>query len=220
MKKIILKVIIVLMVVIFGGCFGDDDNNDNKSKVVSIELSSNIVKISADDIEQVIFTVTAYDENQEEVESDVKLYQGGVEQTGLTFKTAVAGSYKFTAKVESVVSNEIIITAIANSSDFYLISNESLDGKNYESTGAFKSTSKNSVNLSNRGFTKKYDKIKVNPYLKFDMPIVADYRNQFRKSVKYAVGDSKLFFTYNITTENMEKIRPKIRGSYIGRFRK
>jgi hypothetical protein len=213
LKKIILKVIIVLMVVIFGGCFGDDDN---KSKVVLIELSSNIVKVSADDIEQVIFTATAYDENQEEKEADIKLYKDGVEYTGLTFKTAVAGSYKFTAKVGSVVSNEIIITSIANSSDFYLISNESLDGKNYESTGSFASYFKKNRNVSKLGFTEKYDKIKVNPYLKFDGPIIADYRNQFRKSIKYSVGDIKEFFTYNFKTKKMEIINSKLQvaGNY------
>ena len=201
---------VVFILILLFGCFKKDD----KDGVAKIELISNLTQISADNNENVIFTIKNYDKDGNEIEADSKLYKNGKVLDGVTFSTSEAGIYTFTAKSGNVVSNEIKVSAIAPFEELYLISNESLDGTIYETTGNFLSTyvKLNGVNRLKRGG--KGEKIKINPYLEFNAPMLNNYIDSFKKSIKYNAGESKSFYIYNFQSDNMEKMSAKLK--YIG----
>lgn len=203
MRKNIIKFMVVLLGIIFGGCFGNDEE---KVDITYITLSANRIKISADNIDSVEFKAVAYDYNGKEKSTELKLYMDNIEQTSMNFKTEKSGIYKFTAKSGNIISNELIINAVSKTGEYYLISNESIDSLNKESIEKILSEIKINFNLPCKRNINKYEKIKINPYLKFEIPLIKDYINQFRKKIKYSLGEKREFFTYNFKNKNMEKI--------------
>ncbi len=83
-----------------------------KNYLKKLIIESDKSEIKSDNQEIAVFMIKTYDQTGEEIKNiGVKLYKNGVEYTGMSFKTEIAGEYKFTAKSEGVTSNEIKIKA-------------------------------------------------------------------------------------------------------------
>lgn len=188
-------------------------------KITKIELTADKRAIAADNTDIATFKVKGYDQDNMEVNDiSVTLYQDGVEKSVMTFKTEMAGTYKFTAKSENVLSNEVVISAKEITGLYkgthLLISNESIIDSVLEDTGLLNVSKKEISNLSDAESKTKGKKIRVNPYLPFE--IQKKYEKIMKRSTVLKVGDTKLFWTYNFITNGDEQITAKLQ--YAGEY--
>lgn len=109
------KITYLLIALISLGCSSDDSENDNPQNpvvITSLEISSSSGTITADGNDSVTFSVIARDENQNTVQnSNFTIYINGNVHNSDSFSTNTAGVYNVYAKINSVQSNTITITA-------------------------------------------------------------------------------------------------------------
>lgn len=113
MTKVLKIIMILVLMLAMIGCFGNNENEKKEDSILlsKLELSADQIEIMPDGVDNAIFSVKAYDENNNEVfPKKVELYKNGELYNEMSFKTNVAGNYKFFAKVGEVKSNEITIT--------------------------------------------------------------------------------------------------------------
>ena len=113
MRKVLNVLMVLVLTVAMMGCFSNKEEKGSEDSILlsKLELSADQIEIIADGMDTAIFSVKAYDENNNEViPKKIELYKNGELQSEMSFKTNVAGNYKFFAKVGEVKSNEITIT--------------------------------------------------------------------------------------------------------------
>lgn len=114
-------------------CSSEDSQNDNPQNpvvIASLEISSSSGTITADGNDSVTFSVIARDENQNTVQNaNFTIYINGSVHNSKSFSTNTAGEYNVYAKINSIQSNTITITADevqVNQPSIYLSTNTSL----------------------------------------------------------------------------------------------
>jgi hypothetical protein len=154
------KITYLLITLIVLSCSSDDSENDNPQNpitITSLEISSSTDTITADGNDSVTFSVIARDENQNTVQnSNYTIYINGSAHNSNSFSSNTAGEYNVYAKINSIQSNMITITAEevhVNLSSINLSTNTSLiiaDGNfNADLSAIFYDDNNNQINNVN-----------------------------------------------------------------------
>lgn len=115
MKKSIFLVLL-LIGLLFTACGGGSSGGDEERILKEIKLSANKTTIKDDGKEEVTFSITCFDTNNNEYNADVKLYNGDNEVKGNTFSSKETGTFTFIAKSKdlTITSNSISIIVISD----------------------------------------------------------------------------------------------------------
>lgn len=115
MKKSIFLVLL-LIGLLFTACGGGSSGGDEERILKEIKLSANKTTIKDDGKEEVTFSITCFDTDNNEYNADVKLYNGDNEVKGNTFSSKETGTFTFIAKSKdlTITSNSISIIVISD----------------------------------------------------------------------------------------------------------
>lgn len=115
MKKSIFLVLLLISLLLTA-CGGGSSGGDEERILKEIKLSANKTTIKDDGKEEVTFSITCFDTDNNEYNADVKLYNGDNEVKGNTFSSKETGTFTFIAKSKdlTITSNSISIIVISD----------------------------------------------------------------------------------------------------------
>lgn len=173
------------------------------------------LKLAANGVDSISMNALIYGYGDKLIDGTPEYYVNDSKIAGNKFQTTKPGSYKVYARLEGVVSEIINIEAIDCSTvaigNYVLVSNESIYGKDLQSTG----TITNNVTLEKLiGESKKTEENIYKIDLNIEYSPIGKKRieeNNIKRETP-AIGSKKSFWTYNYATKNSAMVEATLQS--------